>query len=517
MKYETYTIDFDEEPSMLHASYLERQAEFLINSIDHVLKDRCDGRYQKVVLVGHSAGGVVSRSIFAHPNYEKLFGRDSVVETIITLATPHEKSPLMLDPSFSHFYTHMHSFWSNSSNTSPGGPLHSTFLISIAGGERDETVPSHLSDTTSRVPSSISVLAPFLAKFRRRAEDGCSCGTDHRAIAWCREILTPVRDVILSSVSTIASEIQLGAEEKRAHYERTMSLSSLSTTISGSQMKKPLLLGEMKTIPFLPFSEQISNDSLMFTRSLTFPVDFLRTCTSSQALEMLLILWFVVGILSLINFPPLISLVAIPVLVGGYSLSLDPTTTYQSLVLALQSLVLAGAANLPFLLLPSKKVPILHMPTIALYVGVVAHLANIAMSGKLGNIIYLRQYQIYQLGKIGPFILHIKYSRQRIRSEKIPKDVYFAQAAICTVLAANYGEAFNVIDIILLAAMLDVYLLLKCDGYERHMRENPHPRENPQRNSNPTSDHSAARTRAFQHPSPPRSGKKRERSRKKDN
>ena len=88
--YDTYTLSFDQESSMLHSSTLSRQASFLIHSIDHALARHCKGRFDKVVLVGHSAGGVVARSIFNHPDYEKVFGGRPVVDTIVTLATPHE-------------------------------------------------------------------------------------------------------------------------------------------------------------------------------------------------------------------------------------------------------------------------------------------------------------------------------------------------------------------------------------------------------------------------------------------
>ena len=363
----------------------------------------------------------------------------------------------------------MHAFWSNSSNTSPGGVLHSTSLISISGASRDETVPSHLTDTTAKVPTSISILAPVLAKFHSRAEDSCPCGTDHRAIVWCREVLLPVRDLIVSAVSTVASKVNASAARKREHYERTISLSILATKISQSSFKKkPMLLSEMETGPIPAFSEQLKVDEERHRSCLPPLLPFIQSCTTSDSMEMFLAIWVVVGILSLASFPPLFCLMLVPSLICSFASSVtDP------IAFIVRSIVLTGAASLLYVAFPSKSVNILHLATIVLtfpsFLTLGREIVHIYLSSPSPDLVL--PALIYQLPspQICIAIMHLLVTplkRQPFdERSKTTKAVFASIALLSATNAPIYGRGYEMLNWILIASIADIVNTLGGDNH----------------------------------------------------
>ena len=66
-RFDFFAVDFDEELSALSGSVLKDQHEFVIKSIGHILgmyKKGAAGSPRSVVLIGHSIGGVVAKSVF---------------------------------------------------------------------------------------------------------------------------------------------------------------------------------------------------------------------------------------------------------------------------------------------------------------------------------------------------------------------------------------------------------------------------------------------------------------------
>ena len=89
-RFDFFALDFDEELSALSGSVLKDQQDFAVKAIAHILGlySRKAGGPKSVVLVGHSIGGVVAKSVFLSPDLSP-----SSVKTIITMATPH--SPVL--------------------------------------------------------------------------------------------------------------------------------------------------------------------------------------------------------------------------------------------------------------------------------------------------------------------------------------------------------------------------------------------------------------------------------------
>ncbi|CAG8571393.1 9773_t:CDS:2, partial [Racocetra fulgida] len=117
-----YDLDFNEEFSALHGHSLLEQAEYLNDAIRYILSlypaarknQQADSSTQPlpdptaVIIIGHSMGGVVARTLFTMPNYQP-----GSINTILTMATPHILPPAPFDWQISKIYTDINDFWRN--------------------------------------------------------------------------------------------------------------------------------------------------------------------------------------------------------------------------------------------------------------------------------------------------------------------------------------------------------------------------------------------------------------------
>ncbi|GMI59860.1 hypothetical protein ScalyP_jg6661 [Parmales sp. scaly parma] len=199
--YTTFVLDFDSEASVFSSEIIDLQSEFLISSISHILNTKAscltNSPFETVTIVAHSMGGIVATNMFTLPTFLAQLP-SSPVKTIITLSTPHVRSPVSLDKSMSLLYDKIDEFWSS---TSPTSPTSTVALLSFSGGRRDELVAPELCETSFRSGATLLVsdvadepssttffsVAPLLK------------GLDHRSIVWCRNLLIKLRPVILES------------------------------------------------------------------------------------------------------------------------------------------------------------------------------------------------------------------------------------------------------------------------------------------------------------------------------
>ncbi|KAI7870611.1 PGAP1-like protein-domain-containing protein [Spinellus fusiger] len=91
-----YTVDLNEELSALDGRLLKDQAEYMNDCIKHLLDLYAT---DSVVLLAHSMGGIVARTMLTLPNHPP-----HSVHTLITLATPHVTAPLLLDSVIERLY-----------------------------------------------------------------------------------------------------------------------------------------------------------------------------------------------------------------------------------------------------------------------------------------------------------------------------------------------------------------------------------------------------------------------------
>ncbi|RMZ77802.1 hypothetical protein DV737_g4165, partial [Chaetothyriales sp. CBS 132003] len=156
-----FTIDFNEDLSAFHGQTLVDQAEYVNEAIAYILslyhdpsrvhRDQRLPDPSSVILIGHSMGGIVARTVLVTPKYQA-----NSVNTIITMSTPHARPPLAFDADVVSLYSQVNNYWRESylQKHASNNPLWHTTLISIAGGGLDTTVPSDYANLESLVPES---------------------------------------------------------------------------------------------------------------------------------------------------------------------------------------------------------------------------------------------------------------------------------------------------------------------------------------------------------------------------
>lgn len=200
-------MDFHEEFSALHGQSLLEQAEYLNDAVDYILKLYPLSRKSNaqmnaklpdptsVIIVGHSMGGVVARTMFMLSNYQP-----GSINTIITMSTPHSLPPAPFDWKISKIYDDMHRFWVDGFNVAAdldwtrSHSLKDVMLISIAGGTLDNIVCSDSANVGAFLPPS-NGFTVFTT-----AIPHVWTGTDHLSIISCKQLMRVLARSMLNIV-----------------------------------------------------------------------------------------------------------------------------------------------------------------------------------------------------------------------------------------------------------------------------------------------------------------------------
>ena len=196
--FSTYILDFNEEGTAFHSTFVKKQAIFFSESVDHILSTTklCSTNQapKSVTVIGHSMGGIVAR--YAIATSDDLVEK---VRTVITLATPHVTSPANFDDGMSDVYDLI-----NGANNSGDEDV---AVLSISAGRRDELVAAEIVDTSKafksnpgKLQSSRTVHLDDVSQSRNVGERNYGVGgCDHKAIVWCKELLTNLVPGVLES------------------------------------------------------------------------------------------------------------------------------------------------------------------------------------------------------------------------------------------------------------------------------------------------------------------------------
>lgn len=181
-----FTVDFNEDFTAFHGQTLIDQAEYLNEAIRYILSLYLDPRMTSrdsdlpdptsVMIVGHSMGGVVARTMLIMPNYQA-----HSINTIITMSAPHARPPVSFDSEIVRVYEEINDYWRRAyaQQWANNNPLWHVTLISIAGGSLDTVVPSDYASLESIVPDThgFTVFTSTIPTVWT--------SMDHQAILWC--------------------------------------------------------------------------------------------------------------------------------------------------------------------------------------------------------------------------------------------------------------------------------------------------------------------------------------------
>ncbi|KAL5436047.1 GPI inositol deacylase [Paraphaeosphaeria minitans] len=184
-----FAVDFNEDFTAFHGQTLLDQAEYLNDAISFILslyhtpsrslRDPALPDPTSIIIVGHSMGGVVARTMLTMPNYQS-----NSINTIITLAAPHARPPVSFDGDIVRTYDGINNYWQRaySQDKAVDNPLQHVTLISIAGGGLDTIVSSDYSSLASLVPETHGFTV-FTSSI-----PNAWTGADHLAITWCDQV-----------------------------------------------------------------------------------------------------------------------------------------------------------------------------------------------------------------------------------------------------------------------------------------------------------------------------------------
>ncbi|KAI1658436.1 GPI inositol-deacylase [Daldinia decipiens] len=220
-----FTVDFNEDFTAFHGQTMLDQAEYLNEAIRYILSLYLDPKISErdpslpdpssVIILGHSMGGIVARTMFIMPNYQQ----DSV-NTIITMSAPHARPPVTFDPKIVSIYNDINNYWRRaySKRSSAENALGQVTLVSIAGGGLDTVVPSDYAGLESIVPEThgFTVFTSTIPTVWT--------SMDHQAITWCDQF----RKVIVRALYDVVdnrgrSQTKSRADRMKAFKRRFLS------------------------------------------------------------------------------------------------------------------------------------------------------------------------------------------------------------------------------------------------------------------------------------------------------
>jgi hypothetical protein len=176
--YDVFAVDFHEEPTGLHGAFVQKQAEFLVQTIHHLIQT-C--RFNQILLVAHSMGGYAAEMArILDPSIQPF------IRNQITLGTPHAHPVLSWEPSLYEVHQRIQQEAIQSNDLA---------IISISGGLRDEMIPPRACNDSPH-SASLSVLATDIMTRVKHADamkQPPTLGMDHKAIVWCHNLLDNVR------------------------------------------------------------------------------------------------------------------------------------------------------------------------------------------------------------------------------------------------------------------------------------------------------------------------------------
>lgn len=183
VKFDYFTVDFQEDLTAFHGRSLFDQAEYLNDAVTYILEmyklRESESPFpppKSVILIGHSMGGIVARTMLTLENYRK-----GSVNTIFTLSAPHTLPPVCFDKEISNIYDSVNRYWEQSFSQDFIGrnPLASVAVISVAGGSLDHMIPSEYASISSTIPPSNGFTV------HANSIPHVWAGIDHQAIVWC--------------------------------------------------------------------------------------------------------------------------------------------------------------------------------------------------------------------------------------------------------------------------------------------------------------------------------------------
>ncbi|KAJ3062074.1 GPI inositol deacylase [Podochytrium sp. JEL0797] len=210
-----FSVDNIEELAAFDSQLIKEQARFVNDAIRTIL-DSYTGAYRprSVVILAHSMGGVVAKSLFGMDNYV-----DGSVENVITLATPHLDPPIAVERGMVALYEELEGYWVGQFGGGDG-ERHPDFkrlmVISVAGGERDVMIRSGDCEIGNVVPEEHGFTV-----YSTGVKDTW-VSADHLCILWCNQLTHVIARGIYGMIDRGNAERTIGLDQRVAMWRELM-------------------------------------------------------------------------------------------------------------------------------------------------------------------------------------------------------------------------------------------------------------------------------------------------------
>ncbi|XP_078684049.1 GPI inositol-deacylase-like [Branchiostoma floridae x Branchiostoma belcheri] len=217
-----FSVDLNEELTGMFGAILSEQTEFVHRCVLKILTmyRKAETPPKSVVLVGHSVGGIIARALFTLPDFDP-----SMVNTIITQATPHQSPVINADQYMADFYRTVNQYWQDGMSS---GRLSHVTIASTGGAHRDYLVQSGLTSLKRIVPESNAVSAVTSAIPK------VWLSTDHLAIVWCKQLVLATKralfDIIDPTTRQVTTDVKRRMQVFRHHFLHHPGSKSFSLT-----------------------------------------------------------------------------------------------------------------------------------------------------------------------------------------------------------------------------------------------------------------------------------------------
>lgn len=219
-----FTLDFNEDFTAFHGQTLLDQAEFVNDCIEYILglykqnpslknNEEYGPLPESVIIVGHSMGGIVSRTIPILKNYIP-----NSINTLITLSSPHGTSPLTFDGELLKIYKMINDFWIKEMNDKNSYYYNNVSLISITGGIVDDVLPSDYT-LIEPVLNSETPLNNGFTVYTSGIENVWTT-IDHLAVVWCDQLRKVVAKSILSVIDKSSPSKTIDLKNRMKFFKR---------------------------------------------------------------------------------------------------------------------------------------------------------------------------------------------------------------------------------------------------------------------------------------------------------
>ncbi|KAF9519149.1 hypothetical protein BS47DRAFT_1388290 [Hydnum rufescens UP504] len=178
-----FAVEFNEDLSALHGPTIDSQREYVSSSIAYILSTYPPPR-RRVIIIGHSMGGIVARSLLTSPQKDGWNTTD--IAAVITMSTPHSLAPARFDHAIDKIYSEI-SRWENSNKTNTVNVP----TLAICGGSTDALIPSETCALPDLSPSAMKRYdaSPWYRWTAHTTSlSGIWSGVGHREMVWCHQV-----------------------------------------------------------------------------------------------------------------------------------------------------------------------------------------------------------------------------------------------------------------------------------------------------------------------------------------